>query len=262
MQETKEMTFQEDRMVVARKNENEGEQRGFLDRNTIKYIVVIAMFMDHIGSCFSGHMPVLGEDILHLFGRIVAPVMAFFIAEGFLHTSDLTRYRRRVGLFALLSWLPCIFLFLGFEAVKENPFLLIAQSVLASFYLALVALGAWYSDKFNKITKILIVVGLCLLSLVTDMAITGILAPLFHCVFREDRVKRYITVSLSYVAIVVPMLMTKGWSTVGLLFAPLLLIFCYNGQAGKKSAFHKWFFYIIFPVHLIILGIIRWYVLE
>ena len=261
MQETKELKSQEDRTIIAEKKEDEWSQGGFLSRNAIKYIVVIAMVMDHTASCLGGRIPVLGEGILHFFGRMVAPVMAFFIAEGFMHTRDLKKYRRRIGLFALLSWLPCIFLFVGFDVVREKPFFLVAQSILASFYLALVALGAWYSDKYKKATKILIVVGVCLLSLVTDMVITGVLAPLFHCVFRENRVKRYIALCLSYLVIAIPMFMSVGWSAFGLFLAPLLLIFCYNGQAGKKSTFHKWFFYIFFPVHLIILGIIRWYVL-
>ncbi|MCQ2972519.1 MAG: conjugal transfer protein TraX [archaeon] len=31
----------------------------------------------------------------------------------------------------------------------------------------------------------------------------------------------------------------------------------YNGESGKKSAFNKWFFYIFYPGHLLIIGLIR-----
>ncbi|MEE0692254.1 MAG: TraX family protein [Lachnospiraceae bacterium] len=35
-------------------------------------------------------------------------------------------------------------------------------------------------------------------------------------------------------------------------------MFFYNGKSGKKSTvFSKWFFYVFYPVHLLILGILR-----
>ena len=39
-----------------------------------------------------------------------------------------------------------------------------------------------------------------------------------------------------------------------------MIVYCYNGKGGSKSAFNKWFFYVFYPLHLIILGILKWYV--
>ncbi|MBO4650010.1 MAG: hypothetical protein J5653_02350 [Clostridiales bacterium] len=234
---------------------------GFLDRNVIKYLMVLLMVVDHVAFCFMEHIPSPSCEIMRFFGRCVAPVFAFFIAEGFMHTSDVKKFRRRIGILAIVSYLPSVFCFIGIEEIKSSPAELVAQTVIVSFYLALVALSVWYSEKMKKRTKIILIVLLTLASVVTDMPVAGVLAPFFHCVFRDNKKKRYIAVALSYVAFVAPMIAMQGWSTAGVLLAPLLLIFCYNGEGGTKNAFNKWFFYVFYPLHILILGILRWYVI-
>ena len=234
---------------------------GFLDRNVIKYLMVLLMVVDHVAFCFMEKIPSPSYEIMRFFGRCVAPVFAFFIAEGFMHTSDVKKFRRRIGILAIVSYLPSVFCFIGFEEIKSSPAELVAQTVIVSFYLALVALSVWYSEKMKKRTKIILIVLLTLASVVTDMPVAGVLAPFFHCVFRDNKKKRYIAVALSYVAFVAPMIAMQGWSTAGVLLAPLLLIFCYNGEGGRKNAFNKWFFYVFYPLHILILGILRWYVI-
>ena len=234
---------------------------GFLSRNVIKYFMVLLMVVDHVAFCFTDSFPSPSYEIMRFFGRCVAPVFAFFIAEGYMHTSDVKKFRRRIGILALVSYLPSVFCFIGIEEIKSSPAELVAQTIIVSFYLALVALSVWYSEKMKKRTKIILIVLLTLASVITDMPVAGVLAPLFHCVFRDNKKMRYITVSLSYVAFVAPMIALYGWSTAGILLAPLLIIFCYNGKAGKKNAFNKWFFYVFYPLHIVILGILRWYVI-
>ena len=234
---------------------------GFLDRNVIKYLMVLLMVVDHVAFCFMEKIPSPSYEIMRFFGRCVAPVFAFFIAEGSMHTSDVKKFRRRIGILAIVSYLPSVFCFIGFEEIKSSPAELVAQTVIVSFYLALVALSVWYSEKMKKCTKIILIVLLTLASVVTDMPVAGVLAPFFHCVFRDNKKKRYIAVALSYVDFVAPMIAMQGWSTAGVLLAPLLLIFCYNGEGGTKNAFNKWFFYVFYPLHILILGILRWYVI-
>lgn len=50
------------------------------------------------------------------------------------------------------------------------------------------------------------------------------------------------------------------WYQVGVLLVPLMLGFLYNGQHGSKANIHKWFFYLFYPVHLVLIGILRWYI--
>ena len=104
-----------------------------LDRTTLKYIAVIAMILDHIGvfllsayapgaaaagiAAVSGSGIVLGGMtaggvlsalyvICRFLGRLTAPIMCFFLAEGFAKTSSRRRYVIRLLVFALISQVP------------------------------------------------------------------------------------------------------------------------------------------------------------
>ena len=236
------------------------EKRGFLNRNALKYLVVIAMVMDHIAVCFSDQIPGASYNLLRVFGRVVSPVFAFFIAEGFMHTSNIVKYKIRIAILALISWVACLFCFFGIEKLKESPEMLVGQSVVFAFVLALVALSVWHSEKLKIGVKIFLIVLLTALSLISDMPFAGVLAPLFHVIFKDNKIKRYISLALTYMVMVIPVIFSQGWFWLGILLAPILLIFCYNGESGKKNAFNKWFFYAFYPAHLIVLGILRWYV--
>ena len=56
-----------------------------LNSNHLKMIAIIAMTLDHIADLIS---PVVQNiylvSILHIIGRLIAPIMFFFICEGFL----------------------------------------------------------------------------------------------------------------------------------------------------------------------------------
>lgn len=44
----------------------------------------------------------------------------------------------------------------------------------------------------------------------------------------------------------------------GIFLSAVCIIYLYNGQQGKKHrTFSKWFFYIFYPAHLLILGLLR-----
>ena len=56
-----------------------------MNRNTLKYIAVIAMLADHIALAFVGMNNPAGV-IMRVIGRLTAPIMCYFLAEGFFHT--------------------------------------------------------------------------------------------------------------------------------------------------------------------------------
>ena len=57
-------------------------ERGCLNRNQIKYIVIIAMLIDHIAWGFvDAKIPLLG-GAMHFIGRLTGPTMAYFVGEG------------------------------------------------------------------------------------------------------------------------------------------------------------------------------------
>ena len=53
--------------------------------NHLKLIAIIAMTIDHIADLLYPGMPSnIIPNILHIIGRLTAPIMFFFICEGFI----------------------------------------------------------------------------------------------------------------------------------------------------------------------------------
>ena len=76
-----------------------------LNSNQLKLIAVLAMIFDHllwvIKPGYNNGTIVL---LLHLIGRIVAPIFCFFIAEGAYYTKDRKKYLIRLLIFAVISF--------------------------------------------------------------------------------------------------------------------------------------------------------------
>ena len=65
-----------------------------LNRNQIKYIVIVAMLLDHIAWAFVPLQSWQGQ-LMHMIGRLTGPTMAYFIAEGYMHTRNVKKYAQR-----------------------------------------------------------------------------------------------------------------------------------------------------------------------
>ncbi|SFB80368.1 TraX family protein [Ruminococcus albus] len=238
------------------------EEHGFINRNALKYIVIVAMLIDHIGELFESSIDPNIYHIMRFIGRLTGPTMAFFLAEGAKYTRDIAKYQKRLAIFAAISWLPFIFANPGPQKLIESPVYFLQQSVIYTLFLGITAIRIWDSPNYEKDAKIIFIFLLCLASVIGDWPIMDVLAPLFMYIYRDDKKKRYIAVTLAYLPMMLMVLIMDGWHQAGVLMVPLIIIFCYNGKGGKKNAFNKWFFYIFYPAHLLILGIIKWVVLA
>ena len=67
-----------------------------MNRNQLKYLVIIAMLIDHIAWVFIPMASVLGQ-IMHFIGRLTAPTMVYFISEGYYYTHNIKKYALRLG---------------------------------------------------------------------------------------------------------------------------------------------------------------------
>lgn len=233
------------------------EKHGFLSGVALKYIAIFAMLIDHIAWAFLPLESPLAQ-IMHTIGRLTAPIMCFMLAEGFHHTRNLKKYLLRMGIFAVIS----AFAFTFFE--KGEFFPLANMGIIYTLFLGLLALAVWNS-KLHVAVRYLLIIALCGLSLVGDWPVFGILFVLAFGINYGNFKKQ--SLMFSIIAIFMSTIMvagTKPWYIAAFNFAVLLaipLLRLYNGEKGRGGKFNKWVFYVFYPLHLVILGIIKFYIL-
>lgn len=146
---------------------------------------------------------------------------------------------------------------------------LLSQSVIFTLFLGLTAIRVWESPRLNKPVKVCLSVVICAVSCVGDWALMNVLGALFVHVFRNDPKKKWTAFTLTYfipqVFVITYSIVQWGfdgllasWFQIGVLLVPVMLRFVYNGESGSKNAVHKWVFYVFYPLHLLILGFLKW----
>ena len=83
-----------------------------LNANHLKMIAIVAMTIDHIADIIYPSFPANPVAIvMHMIGRLTAPIMWFFIAEGFFYTKNYPKYLFRMFVFAIVSHFTYCFAF-------------------------------------------------------------------------------------------------------------------------------------------------------
>ncbi len=244
----------------------------------LRTLALISMLCDHAAAVFLEPGSELWM-VLRSFGRLAFPIFCFLLVEGFMHTHSLKKYVGRMALFALLSEIPYDLAFEGkLHAEDSNVFvtLLLGLVMLAAVGrlspLLLHRLGAKKALCDNRYMQALavspIIVGICHAAdfLLCDYGCFGILVVLAFYLFRDRRVSAFAAFALlnwgmKCVIIEPPLgaffgrwyfdvLRTVQW------FAPLACIPLgfYNGKPGSKRG--QWLFYVFYPAHLLIIGLI------
>jgi hypothetical protein len=215
------------------------------------------MLADHIAWTFVPTESVLAFG-MHLFGRLTAPIMCFFIAEGYVHTTNLRKYFIRMAVFSVISGWAYGFYESGGKLGYHG------FGMIYTLFLGLIAIHVWNQKQLMTGLRIVLIVILCFFSLLGDWPIMGILWPLFFYIYRDDNHKKYVSFSIVGVleASSFIFMYWGDWSMViamlcqfGVLLA-IPVLSCYNGQLGKYKGM-KWLFYIFYPAHLIAITLIR-----
>ncbi len=226
-----------------------------LNRNQIKYLAIIAMLIDHLAWKLFDSASAPGQ-IMHFIGRLTGPTMAIMVAEGYQYTRNVKKYALRLGIFALISWIPF--------SLFESGVIGLQFGVIYTLFLGLMAICVWDRTKLPKWLKVVIIVLLCILSLFGDWPIFDVLWPFFLFIYRDNIKKKW----RSFIIIIcVEVGLTTGLSILagdpfaqlfqlGAFMVPVIFMYYYNGESGSKHPFHKWFFYIFYPLHLLILAYI------
>jgi len=203
---------------------------------TLKMIAIVSMVIDHIGYVLFPEV-----IILRIIGRLAFPIFTYILTEGFFYTRDVKKYMMRLGIFALVSEVPFDLATTG-KVLEFNH-----QNVFFTLFLG-VLMMCLVSKTKNIVIQYGIVAFLILVCrlLHTDYSTTGLLIIFIFYIFRERKIEKLLIVGLIFVAL-------SGRVQLYALFA-LPLIAMHSGEQGPKM---KTFFYLFYPVHLLILYIVH-----
>ncbi len=218
-----------------------------LSSTALKLIAMATMLVDHIGLLF------FPEELLwRVVGRLSFPLFAFLIAEGFEKTGNVGRYSKRLILFAAISQLPYSLVLAAVGAPQTlNIFFTLSAGLLA--------LALFKQLPYRK--SLLLVMGIIVSAqyLHFDYGAYGVLTILASHFFIHRKTKGAI------VLVSLPFLYSLFLALAGIFpiqffaFLSVPLIALYRGERGRHlpRALLYWFY----PVHLLILWII-WYYLP
>ena len=242
------------------------EQKG-LSSNAVKLIAIAAMTLDHIAwAVYPGYPLQILPLLMHLIGRITCPIMCYFIAEGAHYTRNIRNYTLRLFIFAFISHFCYIYASADFIDWRSFiPFysgnVLNQTSVMWSLAWGLVMLRTAKSALRTGV-KTLLIILICLVSFPSDWSCIASLCVMAFGTNRGELKKQSFWL-IFYTAIYAAVYFFAIDRVYGLLQMGVVLaipvIRQYNGQRGRYpgvNKFMKWLFYIYYPLHLLIIGLL------
>ena len=227
-----------------------------LNSNHLKLIAITAMTIDHIAwLLFPGFQTNWYVLLLHIIGRLTAPIMWFFIVEGYNHTRNIKKYLTRLFIFAIISHFAYCFAF-NISFIPNSIFN--ATSVLWSLFWSVVLLIILDNEKINKYLKILLFILIFLITFPSDWSCIVVFAIIFMNKYKDNFKKKmfYMMFATFMYAIVYFIFINKVYAIVQLFTCLTIpILYLYNNERGKLNL--KYLFYIYYPLHLILIGILR-----
>lgn len=230
-----------------------------LNRDVIKYMAAAAMLMNHAAHVFMEPGTML-YTIFEYIGYFTAITMVYFLEEGYEYTRSKQKYGMRLLVFAVISQIPYTLAF-GMQQlnmlftlfvcflilfVQENVINIRIRGVLTALLVFATAFCDWplfaavftilfiwsKSEGYWDRRKLMISYGA---------------SALMFAFFNYDS---YLPVPQA--------LIRAAASSAGIILSGIVILNFYNGQRAKRGrTFSKWFFYIFYPAHIIILVLLR-----
>lgn len=218
----------------------------------LKYLAFVSMLIDHVNNALI--TPMLdGEgfllylsNIFSVLGRIAFPIFIFFIVEGFFKTSNRKKYLITLLMFGVISEVP-------FDMFTSRTYFDPYWNNMM-FTLALCLITIWIIDSLkenihNKIfwyvgsIIIVVIFGFLAMKLSLDYDYHAIIVAYLFYIFYD---KPLLGAGLGYLSIIKELYSFLGFA----------ITITYNGERGRQ---YKWLNYFFYPAHILILGILRFY---
>ena len=230
-----------------------------LNSNQLKLVAIVAMTVDHLTwTFFPGLQTAWYVLLLHTVGRLTAPIMWFFIAEGCHYTRSMGRYIGRLFGFALVSHFAYDFAFgIPFLPLSTGPFN--QTSVMWSLAWAAAMVALCRREGLPQWLKTAALIAASIVAFPSDWSSIAVMCPFFLYAHRGDfRLQSRDILFWSFIyAAVYFIFIDKAYGCLQMLTClsrPLLSR--YNGERGKWRGM-KWLFYIYYPAHLFVIGGLR-----
>ena len=234
---------------------------------SLHIMAMVFMLCDHLWGTI-----VPGADWLTCIGRLTFPIFAFMIVEGYFHTKNLRKYVKRLLIFAVLSEIPFNL------AMGSRLFYPIHQNVLWSFLIS-IGLIHWNEKvKEKQLWKrvVVIIASICIgyvggIITFVDFYNAGILTVLAFYYFRGRKWWCYLGQFLCLWYINFEMLGGYSYEVnifgeihfiarQGIAVLALIPIWLYKGRQGYHSKAMQYFNYAFYPLHLLILGVMKYFI--
>ena len=227
-----------------------------LSSNKLKIIAIFSMLIDHIGYFFFSN----GNQIIYLtfrsIGRIAMPIFVFMIVEGYIHTKNLKKYIARLLIIAI---------------VTQGIIIYGHINIVFSFVLILILLRIMEKELFKN-KYIDTIARLCILTIISSIYLlididysyfAPILAMFFYITNKIKDKDNKLLIYFLYI-VIIPVISTLAIKQlIGLttIISAILLIL-YNGKLEKKSKILQYSFYMFFPIHYLILYLIKIFLIN
>ena len=217
-------------------------RRPALSGNALKGIAILAMTLDHLTwTLWPGYATDWWVLVCHVLGRVTAPIMWFFVVEGYHYTHDVKKYAVRLFALAVVSHFAYDFCFgIPFLPLSTGPFN--QTGVVWSLAWGLVLLVIHDDARLKGWVKLVLTFLICAITFPSDWSCIAAVAILYMGQARGDfrRQMCWLMVWSAVYALVYFFFIDKVYALVQLgtcLAIPLLR--CYDGAVGVKTGYTK-----------------------
>lgn len=238
-----------------------------IDAFHLKLIAIVAMLLNHIGNGFDfmSFSPPLFW-LTEFIGKLTFPIMAYLLVEGFHYTRNRWKYGLRLAFFSLVSVVP---FHIYFENNWQFEVTDLFNNVLFTLLMGLCMMAVCELTD-NRFLHVLIVLFFMLTTSLSDWNLFGILIIYWYYRIKDPR--KRVVLPIVYVILLLGLMMIPAvgmmseseifdnlfyLTTMTGLFLTIPLLLRYNGQRGYSPKWVKYGYYLFYPVHLLMLYLIR-----